>query len=139
MQDIRPSVRWSAPEVISHHLFSTSSDVWSYAVLVWQILACAQQPPYWAWSDSDVIHAVTRGFRLPPPPVLYLLVLIIASLAYIQHCFRTPTLHLLRFVVRTSCIGSCTTNSKMNPQEIAVKFAQYIAIHITHISTYIFI
>jgi len=63
-------VRWAAPEVLSVGQFSSASDVWSFAILIWQVLTYAQQTPYWAWSDADVIRDVTRGTLQPQlPPV----------------------------------------------------------------------
>ena len=39
-------LRWSAPESISHHIFSEWSDVWSYGVLTWEIFTFGKNPHY---------------------------------------------------------------------------------------------
>lgn len=62
-------MRWTAPEAISYHKFTSSSDVWSYAVVVWEVMSYGERP-YWNWSNQDVISAVEKDFRLPPPMVL---------------------------------------------------------------------
>ena len=61
-------VRWTAPEAISYHKFTSASDVWSYGVVVWEVMAFGERP-YWNWSNQDVISAIDRDFRLPPPMV----------------------------------------------------------------------
>ncbi|ESO91241.1 hypothetical protein LOTGIDRAFT_105485, partial [Lottia gigantea] len=59
-------VRWTAPEAIAYRKFTSSSDVWSYGVVMWEIMSYGERP-YWNWSNQDVIKAVEKGYRLPPP------------------------------------------------------------------------
>ncbi|KAK3583424.1 hypothetical protein CHS0354_040400 [Potamilus streckersoni] len=59
-------VRWTAPEAIAFRKFTSASDVWSYSVVMWEIISYGERP-YWNWSNQDVIKAVERGYRLPPP------------------------------------------------------------------------
>ena len=59
-------VRWTAPEAIFHRKFTCASDVWSFGVLIWEVLSFGERP-YWSWSNSDVIKAVSSFYRLPPP------------------------------------------------------------------------
>ena len=61
-------VRWCAPEVLLSHVISSASDVWSYGVVVWELLSLGMQP-YCGWSDEQVIRAVSAGFILPMPSV----------------------------------------------------------------------
>lgn len=61
-------VRWTAPEAIAFRKFTSSSDVWSYGVLMWEIVSYGERP-YYNWSNQDVIKAVEKGYRLPPPMV----------------------------------------------------------------------
>lgn len=67
-------VRWTAPEAITHTKFTCSSDVWSFGVVMWEVMSYGERP-YWNWSNTDVIKAVDKGFRLfiPPncPQILY--------------------------------------------------------------------
>ncbi|XP_046850078.1 ephrin type-B receptor 1-A-like isoform X1 [Xenia sp. Carnegie-2017] len=59
-------VRWTAPEVINYRKFSSSSDVWSYGITLWEIMSFGDRP-YWEWNNSMVMHKVEEGYRLPPP------------------------------------------------------------------------
>ncbi|XP_028393819.1 ephrin type-A receptor 4a-like [Dendronephthya gigantea] len=59
-------VRWTAPEAIKYRTFSTASDVWSFGILLWEIMSSAQRP-YWNWDNFKVMQRVEEGFRLPSP------------------------------------------------------------------------
>lgn len=59
-------VRWTAPEAIAFRKFTSASDVWSYGVVMWEVISYGERP-YWNWSNQDVIKAVEKGYRLPPP------------------------------------------------------------------------
>ena len=61
-------VRWTAPEAIAFRKFTSASDVWSYGVVMWEVISYGERP-YWNWSNQDVIKAVEKGYRLPPPMV----------------------------------------------------------------------
>jgi ephrin-B len=59
-------VRWTAPEAIAFRKFTWASDVWSYGIVMWEVMSFGERP-YWNWSNQDVIKAIERGYRLPPP------------------------------------------------------------------------
>lgn len=88
-------IRWTAPEAIAFRTFSSASDVWSFGVVMWEVLAYGERP-YWnmtnrdvsagAWLGSgvlgpggkraapaqrrvppQVISSVEEGYRLPAP------------------------------------------------------------------------
>lgn len=59
-------MRWTAPEAIAYRKFTSASDVWSFGVVMWEVMSFGERP-YWNWSNQDVIKAVDRGYRLPPP------------------------------------------------------------------------
>uniref|UniRef100_G1PK50 EPH receptor A10 n=1 Tax=Myotis lucifugus TaxID=59463 RepID=G1PK50_MYOLU len=62
----RSPALWAAPETLQFGHFSSASDVWSFGVVMWEVMAFGERP-YWDMSSQDVIKAVEDGFRLPPP------------------------------------------------------------------------
>ncbi|KAF3835403.1 hypothetical protein F7725_027961 [Dissostichus mawsoni] len=59
-------VRWTAPEAIAYRKFTSASDVWSYGIVTWEVMAYGERP-YWDMSNQDVINAIEQDFRLPAP------------------------------------------------------------------------
>uniref|UniRef100_A0A674HS23 Ephrin type-A receptor 10 n=1 Tax=Taeniopygia guttata TaxID=59729 RepID=A0A674HS23_TAEGU len=59
-------VLWSAPEAVQYHHFSPASDVWSFGIVMWEVMSYGERP-YWDMSHQDVMKAVEDGFRLPAP------------------------------------------------------------------------
>uniref|UniRef100_A0A2K5ERB1 Ephrin type-A receptor 10 n=1 Tax=Aotus nancymaae TaxID=37293 RepID=A0A2K5ERB1_AOTNA len=62
----RSPALWAAPETLQFGHFSSASDVWSFGIIMWEVMAFGERP-YWDMSGQDVIKAVEDGFRLPPP------------------------------------------------------------------------
>ena len=65
-------VRWTALEAIANRMFTSASDVWSYGVVMWEIMSYGGKP-YGKWSNQYVKQVVKEGFRLPPPKVILIL------------------------------------------------------------------
>nr|XP_051675127.1 ephrin type-A receptor 3 isoform X3 [Oryctolagus cuniculus] len=59
-------IRWTSPEAIAYRKFTSASDVWSYGIVLWEVMSYGERP-YWEMSNQDVIKAVDEGYRLPPP------------------------------------------------------------------------
>ncbi|XP_054857032.1 ephrin type-A receptor 2 [Eublepharis macularius] len=59
-------IRWTAPEAISHRKFTSASDVWSYGIVMWEVMSYGERP-YWELSNHEVMKAINEGFRLPAP------------------------------------------------------------------------
>uniref|UniRef100_A0A669DLY1 non-specific protein-tyrosine kinase n=1 Tax=Oreochromis niloticus TaxID=8128 RepID=A0A669DLY1_ORENI len=70
----RLPIKWMAPESINFRRFTSASDVWMFAVCMWEIMIGGQQPFYWL-ENRDVINQLEQGIRLPKPdncpPALY--------------------------------------------------------------------
>eukprot|EP00062_Callorhinchus_milii_P001822 gi/632937389/ref/XP_007899447.1/ PREDICTED: ephrin type-A receptor 6 [Callorhinchus milii] len=59
-------IRWTAPEAIAYRKFSSASDVWSYGIVMWEVMSYGERP-YWEMSNQDVILSIEEGYRLPAP------------------------------------------------------------------------
>ena len=58
--------RWMAIEMFRDGVFTMNSDVWSYGVLIWEILSMGEQP-YPGLSQHEVLDALRIGERLQFP------------------------------------------------------------------------
>ena len=61
-------MRWTPPEAIHFRKFSEKSDVWSFGVLLWEVMSFGAQP-YADWGNQQVLREVDKGYRLPCPEV----------------------------------------------------------------------
>uniref|UniRef100_A0AAQ5ZNZ7 receptor protein-tyrosine kinase n=1 Tax=Amphiprion ocellaris TaxID=80972 RepID=A0AAQ5ZNZ7_AMPOC len=66
VSDFGLSLRWTAPEAIAYRKFTSASDVWSYGIVMWEVMSFGERP-YWDMSNQDVINAIEQDYRLPPP------------------------------------------------------------------------
>jgi len=60
-------IRWMAPESLRDGVFTSNSDVWSYGVVLWEIVTLGEQP-YQGCANETVLKEVMAGtLRLPIP------------------------------------------------------------------------
>ncbi|XP_012280342.1 insulin-like receptor [Orussus abietinus] len=59
-------VRWMAPESLKDGLFTSYSDVWSYGVVLWEMVTLASQP-YQGLSNDQVLRYVIDGGVMERP------------------------------------------------------------------------
>nr|XP_023446760.1 ephrin type-B receptor 2-like [Dasypus novemcinctus] len=59
-------IRWTAPEAIQYRKFTSASYVWSYGIVMWEVMSYGERP-YWDMTNQDVINAIEQDYRLPPP------------------------------------------------------------------------
>ncbi|PRP78057.1 hypothetical protein PROFUN_14031 [Planoprotostelium fungivorum] len=64
-QSLVGPLKWMSPEAIQKSEYSTKSDVFSFAVTVWEIITV--QDPWPGMSGVDAAIAVTLGDRMPIP------------------------------------------------------------------------
>ena len=59
--------RWTALEAFSEHKFTHQSDVWSYGIVLWEIVTYGRTPYPDTLDNDAVFEKVCRGYRLPNP------------------------------------------------------------------------
>jgi focal adhesion kinase 1 len=59
-------IKWMAPESINFRRFTHLSDVWMFAVCIWEILTMGKKP-FQGVPNTDVIDQIENGVRLPLP------------------------------------------------------------------------
>uniref|UniRef100_A0A7N6AKA0 receptor protein-tyrosine kinase n=1 Tax=Anabas testudineus TaxID=64144 RepID=A0A7N6AKA0_ANATE len=62
----RLPVKWMAIESLQTQKFTTKSDVWSYGILLWELLTRGASP-YPNVDPYDITHYLLKGRRLPQP------------------------------------------------------------------------
>ena len=60
-------IRWMAPESLCDGLFTFASDVWSFGVLLYEIITMGGFP-YQGYSNHEVVEKVPNGLRIDLPP-----------------------------------------------------------------------
>jgi len=59
-------VKWTAPEAALYGQFSVKSDVWSFGILLYELVTHGGCP-YPTLSNSEVLEALKTGYRMPCP------------------------------------------------------------------------
>lgn len=60
-------VKWTAPEAIHENKFTIKSDVWSFGILLYEIVTFGQMP-YPALTNYQVVQKLSTGYRMSCPP-----------------------------------------------------------------------
>ncbi|XP_028295036.1 tyrosine-protein kinase Blk [Gouania willdenowi] len=59
-------IKWTAPEAINYGTFSIKSDVWSYGILLTEIVTHGRIP-YPGMTNPEVVKSLDRSYRMPRP------------------------------------------------------------------------
>ncbi|KAI9561041.1 Tyrosine-protein kise Src42A [Daphnia sinensis] len=60
-------IKWTAPEAANYSKFSIKSDVWSFGILLTELITYGRIP-YPGMTNAEVLHQVEHGYRMPAPP-----------------------------------------------------------------------
>ncbi|KHJ88622.1 src [Oesophagostomum dentatum] len=60
-------IKWTAPEAANYGRFTTKSDVWSFGILLMEIVTYGKTP-YPGMDNAEVLEQVDAGYRMPCPP-----------------------------------------------------------------------
>ncbi|CAH8663094.1 unnamed protein product [Schistosoma rodhaini] len=59
-------IKWMAPESLHQRRFSSASDVWMFAVCIWEILSRGVKP-FSNLTNAEAVEQIARGVRLERP------------------------------------------------------------------------
>ncbi|XP_058497565.1 tyrosine-protein kinase Lyn [Solea solea] len=59
-------IKWTAPEAFNYGSFTIKSDLWSFGVLLYEIITFGKIP-YPGMTKGEVMTSVQRGYRMPQP------------------------------------------------------------------------
>lgn len=59
-------IKWTAPEALHFLRFSVKSDVWSYGIVLTELVTYGKVP-YPGMTSQEVASALGRGYRMPRP------------------------------------------------------------------------
>ncbi|XP_037034814.1 serine-rich adhesin for platelets isoform X1 [Bradysia coprophila] len=60
-------IKWTAPEAANYSKFSIKSDVWSFGILLTELVTYGRIP-YPGMTNAEVLTQVEHGYRMPCPP-----------------------------------------------------------------------
>ena len=60
-------IKWTAPEAANYSRFTTASDIWSFGILLTEIVTYGRVP-YPGMHNAEVLRQVEAGYRMPAPP-----------------------------------------------------------------------
>lgn len=89
-------VKWTAPEALNDNKFTIKSDVWSYGVLLYEIMTFGQMP-YPGMSNYQVMQQIPRGYRMPCPPGCPKMLYEIMSDCWKENPYDRPTFETLQW------------------------------------------
>jgi len=59
-------IKWTAPEAANYSRFSIKSDVWSFGILLTELITYGRIP-YPGMTNAEVLHQVEHGYRMQSP------------------------------------------------------------------------
>ncbi|KAK5645002.1 hypothetical protein RI129_006302 [Pyrocoelia pectoralis] len=62
----RVPIKWMAPESLSDHVYTNKSDVWSFGILIWELVTLGASP-YPGIVVQSLFHLLKTGYRMERP------------------------------------------------------------------------
>ena len=59
-------IKWTAPEAALYNRFTIKSDVWSFGILLYELITYGHFP-YPGMNDAEVLERLQKGYRMPCP------------------------------------------------------------------------
>ena len=59
-------IKWTAPEAALYNRFTIKSDVWSFGIVLYEIITCGRFP-YPGMTNAQVLELIQQNYRMPLP------------------------------------------------------------------------
>jgi serine/threonine protein kinase len=106
-------LKWMSPEALSFNRISKESDVWSYAILLWEIYTYGCTP-YPLIQTEDLLKTLTSGYRMERPDDC-------SDFVYeqvISKCWQLDSKERLKFSQISKILEEYLLNSNISNDEI---------------------
>ncbi|KAE8574217.1 hypothetical protein XENTR_v10003333 [Xenopus tropicalis] len=100
-------IKWTSPEAANYGSFTIKSDIWSFGVLLSEIMTYGRSP-YPGMSNSEVMAALERGYRMPCPGTCPTELYGIMLQCWQQDPHKRPTFEYLQNILEDFFIGTET-------------------------------
>ncbi|KAF5271286.1 hypothetical protein FQR65_LT05301 [Abscondita terminalis] len=91
-------VKWMALESLSHQQYTTQSDVWSFGVVLWEIVTLGGNP-YATISPGDMLNVLRRGYRMECPKNCSIELYSIMQMCWMESPLERPNFNELRIML----------------------------------------
>ena len=92
---VKLAIKWTAPEVLLYNYYTVKSDVWSFGVLMYELITRGRLP-YPGMTNPQVVQAVKTGYRMPAPKVCPEQVYKVMRECWKDDAARRPTFEVLQ-------------------------------------------
>ena len=99
------AMKWTAPEAVIFCRFSVKSDVWSFGIMLTELITNGQIP-YPGMTNGEALAKVEQGYRIPPPSECPDQLYQIMMDCWKQDPEKRPTFEYLRYALEDFCFLS---------------------------------
>jgi len=89
-------IKWTAPEAANYSRFSIKSDVWSFGILLTELVTYGRIP-YPGMTNAEVLRQVEHGYRMPCPPCCPQALYEIMLECWLKDPIKRPTFETLQW------------------------------------------
>ena len=105
-------IKWTAPEAALFNRFSIKSDVWSFGILLVELITHGRVP-YPGMTNGEVLAKVEQGYRMPPPPGCPDALYQIMMDCWKQEAEERPTFEYLKYTLEDYFVSAADQAYKM--------------------------